>query len=258
MLAEMTEAPAGLPRGLSGFFAGIAAVLRGAMQLLRDAELRRLALVPVLLTGLFYLAVLTGAVVWADDLLGIIWKRPQDGFLHYLWLVLIPFAMLGVIAPFALLFASISEGIGGPFYEKMASRILSARTIAIREPSLVRGALADLARSLVFLAAGLPFALLAFIPGVGIAFAMVGWLIASLGFASSSINAALRVTGVGARGRIKFALSSFLAMVGIGAVISLSLLVPFLGLLSIPAGVVGATELYATSILRVQALSTRR
>ena len=84
----------------------------------------------------------------------------------------------------------------------------------------------------------------------GIGFAAIGVLVACLGFASSSINAALRVTGVPLQGRMAFASLSFFAMIGIGSVIAASLLVPFLGLLSIPSGVIGATELYAQSVKR--------
>lgn len=239
-----------MPGGPSGFFAGAFSVLRGAGQILGDSELRRLAAVPLFLTAILYLVLITLALFFADDLLARIWPQPEDGFLHYLWYVLLPFVFVAMLAPFALLFSTIAEAIGGSFYDKMAVKVLARHAIYAREPGLVEGTLPDIARSLALTFAGAACTLLAFIPAIGVVFGALGLLIAWLGFASAAINSALMATGLGLRARISFIFSSFFAMAGIGAVVSAALLVPFAGLVALPAAVVGSTDLYARSMKR--------
>jgi CysZ protein len=234
-----------IPNGVSGFFSGAFAVFRGAGKIISDAELRKLAVIPLLITGALYFVLLVLAIFFADDLLGYLWPQPPEGALRYLWYVLLPFVFAAVLAPFLLLFSSVAEAIGGPFYDRMALRVLSEYSIAGREPGLLRGTVPDFFRSLALAAIGGVCALLGLIPVVGIAFAVAGGVIACIGFAWSAMNSALMVTGLDLGARVRFVFRSFTAMAGIGAVVMASLLVPFLGLLALPAAVVGATDLYA-------------
>lgn len=237
-----------MPNGVSGFFSGAFAVFRGAGKIFADAELRKLTIVPLLITGALYFVLLILAVFFADDVLARLWPQPPEGALRYLWYVLLPFVFVAMLAPFALLFSSIAEAIGGPFYDRMALRVLSEYSISGREPGLIRGTVPDFFRSLTLAAIGGACALLALIPVVGIAFAVIGGVLTCIGFAWSAVNSALMVTGLGLRARIAFVAGSFMAMAGIGAVVMASLLVPFLGLLALPSAVVGATDLYARSL----------
>ena len=233
--------------GIAGFISGAVSVLWGLRRISSDRDLRRLTVLPMLLTSVFYAALLFSAVAFADDVLGWIWARPDSGILSWLWYVLVPFVVLALLVPFALLFSTVAEAIGGPFYDRLAIRTLREHHISTKEPGLLRGTVPDIVRSMTFALAGAACALLALIPVVGIPFTALGALIACIGFASSAINSALMVSGLGLRERLSFVFRSFSTMAGIGAVISVSLLVPFLGLLSLPSAVVGASELYARS-----------
>lgn len=239
-----------MPTGIGGFFSGAIAVLRGVGKIFSDSRLRGLAVLPLLLTALLYIGLITVAVLYSGDLLARVWPQPDAGWLHYVWYVLVPFVFIAVLAPFALLFSTIAEAIGGPFYDKMATRVLSTYSIPAHEPGILAGIIPDIARSLMMTFAGATCALLALIPIVGLVFAAIGLVITWLGFAAAAINSALMVTGVTGWDRLRFLFRSFMPMAGIGAVVSAALLIPFAGLIAIPASVVGATDLYARALKR--------
>ncbi len=236
-----------LPSGILGFFGGAWAVIRGAGDILADPKLRKLAIIPILLTAVLYLALVIGAGVYADDLLGKIWSRPE-GWLRFLWYALIPFVFVALLAPFVLLFSTITGMIGNSFYERMVVHVLSRHSIRIRESGFIEGMFSDVARSLLFTIAGSLCALLALLPFIGIVFAMLGTLIACFNFGSAAVNPVLKATGAGFADRIAFLFRSFMLVLGIGTSVALMLLIPLAGLIAIPAAVVGATELSAQSM----------
>src|SRR5687768_7048723 len=113
-----------LGSGVLGFFVGVRAVFSGALALTRESELRKLALVPLLITLTTYLAAIVGCVFYADNVLSQIWQQPEQGWLVYVWwgvAILLVIAFSGLLS---LLFVSIASVISGPFYEKMAFLIL--------------------------------------------------------------------------------------------------------------------------------------
>ena len=258
---------AGLRGGLSGFISGAASVFWGLKRMLGDPEMRKLAMLPLLITGVAYLGLFAGVVFFAGDVLERFWPQPSecvwawdpDGvwagvkiiasfvwceFFHLLWYL----ALLGFLLAFtvilALLFATIAEAVGGPFYDKMAIKQLTEHHIAYKEPGLIEGTVPDLFRSFLFLIPAAIFGVIGiFFPPMSILGGIVAWL----GFASSAINPALLLTGKGLAARLNYVFRYFLAMLGIGGVVGLSMLIPFLGLFMIPASIVGATELYARS-----------
>ncbi len=233
--------------GLGGMFAGVYAVLWGLQRILRDGGLRKLAVLPLALTLFLYAGLVAVVLVFAGDLLDVLWQRPESGWLIAVWWVVLVGSIIATLGVLVLLFATIAEAAGGPFYDKMAMRVLEAHAIETREPGLIEGTLPDLLRSLLFLLPAVFCWLLGLVPVIGIPFVALGAVIAWIGFASAAINPALIVTGHPLGSRMRFVFRYFFSMLGIGAVVSLSMLVPFLGLVSIPASIVGATELYANT-----------
>ncbi len=232
--------------GLGGMFIGAYAVFWGLLRILRDERLRKLALLPLLLTFVLYSGLIVSLVLFGEDLFGKIWQ-PPEGWMLIVWWMTFLLTMVAAIGVMVLLFASIAEAVGGPFYDKMAIRILDAHSVATKEPPWFAGTLPDLLRSLLFLLPAVVCSLIGLVPVIGIPFVALGGAIASIGFASAAINPALMVTGHTLGDRMRFVFRHPLAMLGMGAVVSLSMLVPFLGLASIPASIVGATELYANT-----------
>jgi CysZ protein len=232
--------------GIRGLFVGAYSVFWGLSRIMRDSPLRKLAILPLILTTLLYAGLLGVLIVFGEDLFENIWQRPE-GWLVILWWAALIAALVLLVALMVLFFVAIAEAIGGPFYDKMASRILSEHSISTREPGLIEGTVPDLFRSLLFLVPAVICSLLGLIPVVGLPFVALGTGIAWLGFASSAVNPALAVTGHQLGARMRYVFRYFLGMLGMGGVVALSMLVPFLGLLSIPASIVGAAELYANT-----------
>ncbi len=223
-------------------------MFQGARRIISDVELRRLAAVPLAIATVLYLAFASTIIYFSADILQLVWKRPDHGWLVAVWWILIPVVIVSLIIAMGLLFSTIVEVIGGPFFDRMAIRILEDHGIRAIDPGFVRGSLPDLLRSLIFLSTATTLWLLGLLPAVGLPFAALGMLVSNLGLASSAINPALTVTGVGVRARLRFAFDSFMAMAGMGTVIGFSLMVPLAGLVSIPCAVVGASELYARTV----------
>lgn len=241
----------GLKPGLGGLFTGVGAVLWGLGRVLSDARLRRLALVPLFLTAVLYL-VLLALTVWqgpavVDWIWGSLdWGREAWWQAILFWAAVVA-GVLGLLVLLVLLFSSVAEAVGGPFYDRMASHVLGAHGIATREPGLIEGTVPDLIRSLLFMAPAAVCWLLGFIPVVGVAFWVIGGVVVWLGFASAAANPALSVTGNGLGARVSFVFRFFFTMLGVGGVVACAMLVPLLGLVAIPASIIGVTELYARS-----------
>lgn len=236
-----------LPRGIGGFISGVASVPRGIGRVLSDAPLRKLALIPLLITAVLYVAAIVALVWWGADLLDWAWPKPSEGWLKWLWYVVLPLGVLLIVVVFALLFSTVAEAVGGPFYDKMAIRVLEGEGIPAKDPGLLGGTIPDILRSLLFVAAAVGFGVLSFIPVVGIPCAVVGTAIAWVGLAAAAVNPALLVTGYGIGGRLRFFLRSLGALAGMGLAIGVVLMVPLAGLIAIPGSVVGASALYARS-----------
>ena len=237
-------------RGPIGFLVGAYAVVWGLSRMVSDARLRRLATVPLVLTAAFYLMSIVALVVLGDDVLGLLWAQPSEGWLLVLWwmgaIMLMGVALLVLV----LLFSTLAEAIGGPFYDKMAIRILHGHGIPTREPGLIEGTVPDLFRSLIFVVAVVVFAVFGLVPVVGLVFVVVGTGVAWLGLASGAVNPALLVTEHKLADRLAWLRNHMFTALGLGSVVAASMLMPFLGLVTLPASIIGASELHARDYLR--------
>lgn len=244
-------------QGPLGIFVGAYAVLFGLMRLMDRPALRKLMVVPLMLTGVLYLGALVGVVTLGDDLLGLFWAQPDNPWMLTLWWFGAILLMAVSLLTLALLFTTVAELVGGPYFDKMAVRVLHDHQIATREPGMFEGFVPDLLRSLAFPVGVLVFGLFGLIPVIGLLFVIVGTGIAWLGFASAAINPALAVTEHSVGQRVAWLRQNFMTSLGMGGVVAASMLVPFLGLLAIPASIVGAAELHARHHRRHQADGAR-
>lgn len=210
-----------------------------------DRSLRGLAVVPLAISVVVYSAVLGLATAYAPDLLESIWQRPDAIFWRVLWYALLVVGVVALIVVGMLLFTGVTAAISGPFYEKMAERVLTEQQVALRPRPFLRAAMVELIWALSFTAAWVVSALLSLIPGVGVVFGPVTIGLGMLGLASSALGPALSATGRGFRERLSFAVRSVPLLLGVGLVVSVAMLVPILGLVAFPAAVIGGTELLA-------------
>jgi CysZ protein len=234
--------------GIRGFVAGGLSVFRGARRIFSDGDLRRLAAIPLVIAALLYFVLASTIIYFSADVLDFVWKKPDGGLGLAIWWILIPVVIVSMVIAMGLLFSTIVQTIGGPFFDRMAIRVLSLHGVRAKDAGFLRGTLADTLRSLAFLVVATSLWLLGLLPVIGLPFAILGMIISNLGLASSAINPALTATGVGVRARMRYVRHSFMALAGMGTVIGLSLMVPLVGLVSIPCAVVGASELYARAV----------
>lgn len=231
------------PLGMKGFVRGALAVVRGAGRLLSDAQLRRWAAWPVAITGVLYVGLVSLAMVFHGDLLELVWLKPE-GWLVYLWHVVSVLVFLGMVVVLALVFLPIAGVISGPFYEKIALAILARRSIPGRDSGVVEGIVSALARLVLFALPAGVFALLSLIPYIGLPFMALATVFGWLGLAAETCEPTLVAAHHPLRTRLRFVFSGFFPMMGAGMVLGLSLLVPLLPLLTLPAAIVGFAELY--------------
>lgn len=233
--------------GVSGFFTGIGAVFAGLKRIATDGALRNLTLLPLAITIAVYVVIFGAGVFLADDALALIWSQPAEGFLHYLWYVAVAIVLVALVALLIVSFVAGANVIAGPFYEKLAEKILDSHHLSKQKTPLAKGIAREIAWSLTFAIPAMICGLLALIPAVGLVFAGIATLIAVFGLAGSAIGPALSATGQGYGARITLLRRKFALLAGVGVVMSVSMFVPVLGLIAIPSGIVGATEALASS-----------
>lgn len=237
-------------KGVTGFMVGAYSVVWGLSRLVSDRKLRNLAVVPLALTALLYVLAVTTLIIFADDLVALVWAQPESTVLLILWWLAAVLLVAGSLVVLVLLFSTLAEAIGGVFYDRMAVRILKSHGIRTREPGLIEGTVPDIFRSLLFIAPTLVFGVLGLIPVVGLIFIILGTGVAWLGFASAAVNPALMVTENNLRDRLAWLRTHLFTALGMGAVIAAAMLMPLFGLLTIPASIIGAAELHARDHLR--------
>lgn len=213
--------------------------------MIAQPELRKLALIPLAITLFVYISVMGTAGFFVDDVLAAIWTQPESGWLQYVWYALIPVIFLVLVVLVTLTFVSIAGVVSGPFYEKMVIHVLGNHGLAAEEVPLIPSVLNEVVRSVCFLVPAVVLAVIGFIPGVGLPFAAAGTAMGWLGLASNAVTPALAVTGSSLGDQMRFPFSSLTFMLGLGMTVGVSLLVPVLGLLSIPSAVIGVTDAYA-------------
>ena len=233
-----------LGSGVRGFFVGVGAVLKGLSRLIREKSLRGLAITPLLISVVVYGLALVFAGFYVDDLVAELWTKPESGYMLYVWYVLVPVVYLALVVVLALMFVSFAGVVSGPFYEKMVTQVLASHGIESADPGIIKGSVYEISRSLVFVVPAVLCAMLGLIPVLGIPFIVVGTLIGWVGLASMAMNPTLVATKHSLRQQVRYPVQSLAVMLGIGTVLGVSLMVPVLGLVVLPAAVIGAADLY--------------
>src|SRR5438105_3564438 len=140
-----------LPPGLGGFFSGILSVFSGLKRITGDQDMRKLAVLPLILTAILYTVMAFSIFYFSADVLAWIWARPDEGILRVLWYVVLPLIVLSLLVALGLLFTTAVEALGGPFFDRMATRVLKQHGVATREVGFFEGTIPDIARSLMFI-----------------------------------------------------------------------------------------------------------
>jgi CysZ protein len=256
----MSAAPALARRRSIGFLAGLGYALRGARFVyVQHPRLSRLWLPPVVITAIALVATSCLAFALRDDVVGWLWAEPSGSGAGALaarglhtaleLLAALVMALAGVV--FVALASSL---ICAPFNDALSEAVereyVGSAATPLRLSQLLRDTLRSLGLQLLKLGAycaimGPMFIASLALPGVGSAlYAVVGFVVTALFLALDYVDFAAARRGLGARARMRVALRSWPAMLGLGTAIWALLFVPLVNVLFMPAAVAGGTLLF--------------
>jgi CysZ protein len=239
---------------------GVGYALRGARFVyVQHPRLARLWLPPVVITAIALLTMTWLAIDMRDELVGLLWTEPEgEGVgaaaargLHTALEVLAALVLLvvGVVAV-----ALTSSLIAAPFNDALSEAVECEYTGRPGTPLRLTAVLRDAVRSIglqllklgMYAAIMLPaFVVSLLLPGLGpVLYTVIGFVVTTLFLALDYVDFAAARRGLGARARLRDALSRWPAMLGLGGAIWVLLFVPLLNLLFMPAAVAGGTLLF--------------
>lgn len=241
------------PNESPGFFGGMHAFFGGVGYVVKTPSIWGLALVPALATFLIGTVVIAlgvyGAHTWSAGLVegkeGALWTAG-------LWLIRILLYAFALLTGLALAFA-LAQPVSGPALDALARARAKELGFEPSDPSSFWGAIGRSLRvSLTAIVVGVPLILLLtivewlFPPG-----AIVTWplkLVVSAILATWDLgDYAFSLSGSGVGHRIGWMKAHWSAVLGFGSCAALIAIVPGLGLLMLPFGVAGATQMIAGS-----------
>ncbi len=228
------------------FLRGLACAFRALPLVLGSRRMFVLSVVPFLVCLAIYVAFFFGVIALADDVAGLViepgtWWR---AVIRVALMVSLPLAFL-VIAVFTYTLACFA--VAGPLYEWLSAAVERKITGGVEEePFRVRNMLLDVVRGIGFaigmLLVQLCILLLAFL------FVPVTTVLALLGsavlLALEFLDYPMGRRRMSLRARVRFARRHGWELLGLGLPLLLGLMVPFVGAVFLPVGVVGGTLLF--------------
>lgn len=237
------------PSTRMGAAQGFAHLMRGVRLWRTRTPLMLLGLVPALIVALLVLAGFVALFLYADDLIETItpfaddWASAARGVFRFLLLVVV---VVGAGFLAMVTFTGLTLAVGDPFYEKIWKEI----EIELGGPAPDEGVgwIRGIVDGLVLVAAGLLTAVLVFavglLPVVGtVAGLVIGFLVSGRLLAVELISRPLEARGLDRAARKALLRPHRRAVLGFGAGVQASFLVPFGAVLMMPAAVAGATYL---------------
>jgi CysZ protein len=249
-------------RFLSKLVSGFLSPLIGASLIVTHRSLRRLALLPFLITVFIFvfglaagLPFITSMVApFTKALLGWLPLRPHSTGATVLSSV-VPFLIWPALA-LALIYIllTITRLVASPLYGLLAERVLMKQGVLSEERidtmrwvrRQARATRAALLKAALFLVLSVILALLSFIPGLGL-FTSFAFLVL---LAYDVVDYALEAMALSYEQRVDFFRQHFAVFLGLGAALGLVFLIPGLNFFVLPAAVAGGSDLVRRRIKR--------
>ncbi|WP_082574045.1 MULTISPECIES: EI24 domain-containing protein [unclassified Nocardioides] len=240
----MSEAVRGM-----GFGQGAGFLLQGLRLWRTRTRLMLLGIVPAVIVMILLAAAFVGLVLVLDDLIS--WATPfADDWADAVRTTFRVIVFLGVLAGAVMLsivtFTGLTLAVGDPFYEKIWKQVeLSlGGDVPGRGVGWIRGALDGLVLVLMGLVMAVVVFLLGLLPVIGaIIGAVLGLVVSGRLLAGELVSRPLEARGMDRAGRADLMRQHRGAMLGFGVCVQACFLVPFGGILVMPAAVAGATYL---------------
>jgi CysZ protein len=243
--ASDPEKGAGVLRVGQRFSAGFLLALTGGQFLLHHRRLWALALAPLLLNILLYLAALLLIAHYYEQGFGLLLAPPQSWYLLIGYYALRLLALLMISALFLFSFVFVGTGLAAPFLERLSARVeglLGGRTEEARVtfPQLLADCGRAVGHSFLCLSLLIAAAPLNFLPGLGhAAWLLLSWLLLAYNFTTFAMDR--RRLSFGAKWR--WLLAEGAATLGLGAALFVMMAVPVVGFVLLPVATVAGTML---------------
>jgi uncharacterized protein involved in cysteine biosynthesis len=237
------------------FALGFLTPLAGMTLILESHRIRRLAILPFVLTLILFLVGLALGLPFITSLVAPFTKwivslfsvKATSNFAITLSWVLPILIWPALAVSLLYLLVVLTRLFVSPFYSLLSEKVLVVR--GVLEPgrfqlfpwmrSNFRMLRVSLAKALAFVVVGLVLTVLSFIPGLGL-FTAFGFMML---IAYDVTDYALEALQLGFPQRFDFFKRHFPAFIGLGAALGLVFLIPGLNFFLLPASVVGAAEL---------------
>jgi len=238
-----------MQRSFAGrFLAGISYMFRGLSLVFGNRRIFLLAIGPFLVTLVMYVGVAVAAILLADDLADLIigpgaWWRT---LIRWTLMVSLPIITLVLLV---FTYSLLSLLIGAPFFEFLSAAVEERVTGEVKEePFGFRAFLVDMGRAL---ADSVKFVLIEFlILALGLVFVPVSTvmcvLLSAVLMALEVMDAPMGRRRMVFRERVRYARRNFWVLLGFGLAVLGGLVIPFVGILLLPAGVAGGTALFCS------------
>ncbi len=239
---------AGAARGM-GFGQGAGFLLQGIRLWRTRTRLMALGIVPAVIAMILLTAAFIGLVLVLDDLIA--WATPfandwADAARSTFRTVVFIGVLAGAVMLSIVTFTGLTLAVGDPFYEKIWKQVEISLGGEIPERGVgwIRGAL----DGLVLVAMGLATAVIVFVIGLlpvigAIIGATLGLIVSGRLLAGELVSRPLEARGMDRAARADLMRQHRGAMLGFGVCVQACFLVPFGGILVMPAAVAGATYL---------------
>lgn len=246
-------------RTVKDFWSGFRYPFKGARFVyIKHLGLARFWIWPIIITALVFTGVAACVWLFHDDLLALMWAEPTgDGAWAGVQRVIRPVAqvILFIVLIVAGLFAVyvLTSLFAAPFNDMLSEEVerislgREAPPFSLRR--LVRDLLMtlrlELSKAVIYVLVMIPaFILSLLVPVVGqVVYAIFGYFFTMVFFAIDYTDWPLARRGWGVRRRIRILRANLARMLGLGAAVWLLLIIPFVGLMFMPAAVAGGTLL---------------
>lgn len=232
-----------------GFGRGAGHLFRGVRLWRERPALMLLGIVPALIVAAFVVALLVVLVLYVDDVVG--WATPfaddwDDAVRGLFRGALVVLVLVGAVMLSIVTFTGLTLAVGDPFYEKIWKEVeLSlGGDVPDRGVGWIRGAV----DGLVLVALGIATAVVVFVIGLlpvvgSVVGAVLGLVVSGRLLAGELVSRPLEARGMDRAARAALMREHRGAMLGFGVCVQACFLVPFGGILVMPAAVAGATYL---------------
>ena len=227
--------------GLWGSIVGASSVIYGLWRLLSEEKIQRFIYVPLSLMFLLYSITLGILLVQVEDPSAYFWmlRHETDNWVLYIWWLYIVAACIALWLSFLLCLTLVVTFFSGFYFQKITLFLFKSRDVEPERAKITSSTVGIFWRSSAFGISASVLAYLGTLQGVGWVFSIPSIWVATMGFAHWAMDYSECISI-----RSEWPRTNRSTALGLGSIVCFGLFFPFLGLVILPASIIGACELH--------------